>query len=84
LLGLYTRSFNGHALLAGWAAGTAAGTYMAAMQGFTSSIYPLELFGITIPTYAALSSVLLNLAVAVVLAPLFDLMGRRTLPSPAQ
>jgi SSS family solute:Na+ symporter len=84
LLGLYTRSFNGHALLAGWAAGTAAGTYMAAMQGFTSSIYPLELFGITIPTYAALSSVLLNLAVAIVLAPLFDLMGRRTLPSPAQ
>ena len=84
LLGLYTRSFSGHALLAGWAAGTAAGTYMAAMQGFTSSIYPLELFGVSVPAYAALSSVLLNFAVAATLSPLFGLFGRRSIPSPAQ
>ena len=84
LLGLYTRAFNSHALLAGWATGIVAGTYMAATQGFTSSIYPLELFGLTVPGYAALYSVFLNLAVAVVLAPLFDLLSRRAAPSPAQ
>ena len=35
----------------------ALGTYMAATQGFTSSVYPLEIFGVTVPGYAALYSV---------------------------
>jgi SSS family solute:Na+ symporter len=84
LFGLYTRSFNGTALLIGWFVGTGAGTYMAAAKGFTSSIYPLTLFGFTVPAYAALSSVLLNVVVAIVLAPLLDLLARRTVPSPAR
>ena len=78
LLGLYSRGFNALALLIGWAAGTAIATYMAAMQGFASSVYPLEMFGVTLPGYAALYSVVINLLLAVLLSPLFDLMARRT------
>jgi SSS family solute:Na+ symporter len=78
LLGLFTRAFNAHALLLGWAAGTAIGTYMAATQGFVSSIYPLEIFGVTLPGYAALYSVLVNLLVAAALSPLFDRLARRS------
>jgi SSS family solute:Na+ symporter len=75
LLGLYTRSFNALALLTGWAAGTAIGTWMAAQQGFASSIYPLEIFGVTLPGYAALYSAVLNLILAVLLTPLFNRLG---------
>jgi SSS family solute:Na+ symporter len=81
LLGLYSRAFNGPSLLAGWAAGTAIGTYMAATQAFTSSIYPLTLFGLEIPGYAALYSVAINFAVAIVLAPLFDFISKRAAQS---
>ena len=81
LLGLYTRASNAGALLAGWVVGTAAGTYMAATQGFTSSVYPLTLFGLTIPGYAALYSVFINFAVALALAPVFGYMARRTAPA---
>jgi SSS family solute:Na+ symporter len=77
LLGLYSRSFNALALLVGWAAGTAIGTYMAATQGFLSSVYPLEIFGVTLPGYAALYSVAINFLLAVLLSPLFDLMARK-------
>ena len=65
LLGLYSRGFNALALLIGWAAGTAIGTYMAATQGFASSVYPLEIFGVTMPGYAALYSVVINFLLAV-------------------
>ena len=63
LLGLYTRAFNAAALLIGSAAGTAVGTYMAGTQGFTSSVYPLAVFGVTVPGYAALYSVAVNFLV---------------------
>jgi len=82
LLGLFTRSFNAPALLIGWAAGTAIGTYMAATQGFTSSVYPLEMFGVTVPGYAALYSVVINFLVVGALTPPFDLMRRRRATSP--
>ena len=61
LMGLYTRWLNPWALLAGWASGIAAGTAMAASLDFKGSIYALHLFGVTIPCYAALSSLVLNL-----------------------
>jgi solute:Na+ symporter, SSS family len=76
LLGLYTRSFNARGLLIGWAAGTAIGTYMAATQGFTSSVYPLSILGVTIPGYAALYSVLINFLVAAALTPVLDLLSK--------
>jgi SSS family solute:Na+ symporter len=72
LLGLYTRSCNAPALLVGWTAGLAIGTYMAATQGFASSVYPLSALGLTIPGYAALYSVLVNFALAIGLTPLFN------------
>ncbi len=78
LLGLYSRGFNALALLIGWVAGTAIGTYMAATQGFASSVYPLEILGVTVPGYAALYSVVINLLLAVLLSPVFDLVTRRT------
>jgi SSS family solute:Na+ symporter len=77
LLGLFTRRFNGYALLLGWAAGTAIGTYMAAARGFVSSIYPLEMFGVTVPGYAALYAVVVNFLVAAALSPLLDRLSRR-------
>ena len=78
LLGLYTRWCNPNALIAGWAAGLALGTYMAGTQGFASSIYPLSVFGVAVPGYAALYSVSLNFLVAIGLTPVFDaLSGKR-------
>ena len=65
----------------GWATGTAIGTYMAATQAFASSIYPLTVFGLSVPGYAALYSVAINFAVTIALAPLFDYMARRSAQS---
>ena len=56
----------------GWAAGLAIGTHMAATQGFASSVYPLSAFGLTIPGYAALYSVIVNFALSIGLTPLFN------------
>jgi len=56
---------------------------MAATQGFTSSVFPLQAFGVTMPGYAALYSVLVNFLVAFALAPIFDRIGR-TAGSPAR
>ncbi|HEV3241886.1 MAG TPA: sodium:solute symporter [Methyloceanibacter sp.] len=72
LLGLYTRWCGAEALLVGWAAGLAIGTYMAATQGFATSVYPLSVFGVTLPGYAALYSVIVNLVLAIALTPLFN------------
>ncbi len=67
LIGLYTNKLNPWALFAGWLAGMGAGTWMAYDLGLRTSIYPLQIFGTTIPCYAALSALLLNIGVAVVL-----------------
>jgi SSS family solute:Na+ symporter len=67
LLALYVR-LNPWGLLAGWALGMSAGTWMAWTLGFKSSTYVLHAFGVAIPCYAALSALLLNLAVAVVVS----------------
>ena len=69
--GLYTRWFHDRALVLGWLAGIAAGTAMAASQSFRP-IYPLQIGGLTIPTYAALASLILNLIVVIALTPIFN------------
>jgi solute:Na+ symporter, SSS family len=71
MIGLYTRWLNPWALLIGWAAGTAAGTWMAAAANFAPA-YTLAVFGWTFPGYTALYTLILNLAIAVVLTPLFN------------
>jgi SSS family solute:Na+ symporter len=84
LLGLYTKAFNAPSLLAGWAIGTAVGTYMAATQGFATSVYPLAIFGVTLPGYAALYSVVLNLLVVFALSPVFGALTRGTAAEPVK
>ncbi|MGC2524713.1 MAG: sodium:solute symporter [Stellaceae bacterium] len=68
--GLYTRWFHDRALFLGWLAGIVAGTAMAASQQF-KPIYPVHIFGWTVPCYAALAALILNFAVVVVLTPVF-------------
>ena len=75
ILGLYTRWLEPRALLLGWAAGIASGTWMAAALQFKGSIYPLAIGGFTMPGYAAFYSVILNLVVAVVLTIVFRAAG---------
>ncbi len=76
MLGVYTRWFNDWALLLGWAAGTVAGTAMAAAANLTPT-YPVAFAGYTFPGYTALYTVLLNLAVAIVLTPVFNAITRQ-------
>src|SRR5438552_12255156 len=63
LLALYVR-LDPRALLAGWACGVGLGTGMVASLAFKSSTYPLHIFGLTVPCYAAVSALLVNLAVS--------------------
>ena len=73
VIGLYTRWLHRWALLIGWAVGMLTGTAMAVSQNFTS-VYPLPLFGVTVPGYAALYALIVNLVVAVVLTWVFNAM----------
>jgi SSS family solute:Na+ symporter len=76
LIGLYTRWLNPWALLTGWAVGIASGTAMAASLNFAKSIYAVTIFGVTIPCYAALSSLILNLIVSVILSAIFNALSQ--------
>jgi SSS family solute:Na+ symporter len=68
LIALYTRFFHPKALIAGWAVGIGTGSYMAWTLGFKSSIYVIHLGGLSLPCYAAVSALALNLAVAAALS----------------
>jgi solute:Na+ symporter, SSS family len=74
MLGAYTRWFNSWALLLGWLAGTVAGTLMAVATKLTPT-FPLAFGGHTFPGYTAVYTVLLNLAIAALLTPLFNAMS---------
>jgi SSS family solute:Na+ symporter len=80
MLGAYTRWFNDWALLLGWAAGTIAGTAMAYAAKLTPT-FPLQLDGYTFPGYTALYTVLLNLLLAIVLTPVFNMLRTRQRPA---
>ncbi|MEI9996003.1 MAG: sodium:solute symporter [Rhizomicrobium sp.] len=82
LFGLYTNRLNPWALLAGWGAGIGSGVWMASQLALKTQIYPLTLFGYTFPCYAALSSLVLNIAVSVALSWVFNAV-LRTPPSDA-
>jgi solute:Na+ symporter, SSS family len=75
LLGLYTRWLHHRALLIGWIAGIASGTAMAAASGFKAAVYVLHIGGVALPCYAALSSLVLNIAVSVVLSMAFNALS---------
>jgi solute:Na+ symporter, SSS family len=78
VLGLYTRWLDSRALLIGWAVGIASGTWMAATTAFKSSVFPLVILGYTVPAYAALYSVVLNIVIAVVLSLAFHTVASGT------
>ncbi len=63
-VGLYTRWLHPRALLAGWAVGMAAGTYLVVREGF-SSIVPLDTGAGPLEIYAGVAALVLNLTVAV-------------------
>ncbi len=75
IFGLYTRWFDPKALLLGWVAGIASGTWMVAELGFKGSTYPLVIAGFTIPGYAAFFAVIVNIVIAVVLSAVFRTAG---------
>ncbi|MBV9549087.1 MAG: sodium:solute symporter [Alphaproteobacteria bacterium] len=68
LLSLYTRWFHPIGLVAGWIAGIVSGSVMAWQLSLKSSVYPLHLGSLTIPCYAAVLALLLNIVVAVVVS----------------
>ena len=74
MLGTYTRWFNSWALLLGWAAGTIAGTVMAVAANLAPT-YPLSFAGHSFPGYTALYTLILNLALAAVLTPVFNTLS---------
>jgi solute:Na+ symporter, SSS family len=59
---------NGWALLAGWAAGTGIGTWMASSTSFKSAIFTLSLGGTSFPGYIALWALVANVVVSVALS----------------
>ena len=67
-----SRSPFSSVLLAGWVAGIGAGTLMVLELGLKSSIYPLHVFGLTIPCYAALLALALNIVVGFCLSVIFN------------
>ncbi len=71
VLGLYTRRLHRAGLFAGWASGMAVGTWMAWKLSFKAPVYPLHLGSSTIPGYAALWALVINLAVAVAVSVVF-------------
>lgn len=74
MIGAYTRWFNDWALLVGWTVGIVTGTAMAWATNLTST-YPLVLGGYAFPGYTALYTVILNLAIAIVLTPVFNALS---------
>jgi SSS family solute:Na+ symporter len=67
LLSLYTRIFNGWALLIGWACGFGLGTWLVASNNF-APVYPLHIGSTVFPCYIALIAVVVNLVVAFLLS----------------
>jgi solute:Na+ symporter, SSS family len=71
VLGLYTNWFNPKALLLGWIAGIAAGTYMAVQTGYTAA-YSLHLGAGALVGYGPFYALILNLIVTAIATPLFN------------
>ncbi len=75
IVGLYTRWLHRWGVLAGWAAGMTLGTWMAAALQFKGTVYPVHLGGLTVPGYAALWALGVNLCVAVVASLVLNAAG---------
>ncbi|MGB8345178.1 MAG: sodium:solute symporter [Ktedonobacteraceae bacterium] len=76
-LGLFTRWLNRWALVIGWAVGIVSGVYMFVAANY-SSVYTFAIGGQKYGIYSALSSVVLNLVLAVILTPVFTAVGLKS------
>lgn len=74
-LGLYTNWFHRRATTTGLIGGLVVGTWMVIAQNFQSSVFPLSLGGITIPVYAAIVGLTVNLLLCAGLTPIFKGFG---------
>ncbi len=76
-LGLYTHWFNRWALLIGWAAGEVLGTIFF-YQANLKSVYAITIGSFSLPgMYIAFSMIVLNLILAIILTPIFNVIGLR-------
>jgi SSS family solute:Na+ symporter len=75
VLGLYTRVLEYRGLLLGWAAGILSGTWMAISLKLAGSIYTIHLFGMAVPGYAAVWSLIVNLVVAIIVSAVVRVAG---------
>jgi SSS family solute:Na+ symporter len=78
--GLYTRWLDPRALLVGWTIGIGSGTWMAWTLNFKGTIWPLEIFGYTVPGYAAFYTVIVNIIVAIVLTVILKAVSKTIHP----
>jgi SSS family solute:Na+ symporter len=65
---VFTRFFNGWALLVGWAVGIVSATWLVTLNHFVGSIWAFHIFGWTVPSYIALATVVINAVIAAVLS----------------
>lgn len=73
-LGLYTRWFNRWALLIGWAVAMIMGTWLFYANGNKPvAVVPL----LNVPMYTAFTVLILNLVLAIILTPVFELIGAK-------
>ncbi len=78
-LGLYTRWFNRWALLVGWAVAMISGTWMFIATGLTATVASFSIGGLVLspPMYQAVSALIVNLVLSVILTPIFEAIGAR-------
>jgi SSS family solute:Na+ symporter len=69
---VFTRFFNGWALLIGWGVGIVSATYLAALNHLMGAIWAFHILGYTVPSYIAFATVILNAVVAAVLSVPFN------------
>jgi SSS family solute:Na+ symporter len=76
-LGLFTNWFNRFALLIAWAVAMLIGTWMFIATGLTATVAPLTIGTLVLspPMYMAISSLIVNVVLSVVLTLIFEAMG---------
>ncbi len=68
---LFTRFYNGWALLAGWSIGFLLATHYALANHLVGAIYAFHFFGLTVPCYIALWTLVVNVIISTALSPIF-------------
>ena len=69
---VFTRFFNGWALLIGWAVGIVSATYLVSLNHFIGSTFPFHILGYALPSYIAFATVLVDIVFAAILSAIFN------------